>query len=123
LTFFDPATRVLLRTRPSPLTPADAARLRGARLTGPPPQPAGQTVTVLVCDATLTVELGDPSHAPPASLTMAVLTHDQHGGRPAGERRQAALAAFLAAGMPAPPSTALTVQALASARRAVAAHH
>ena len=39
LMFFDPATRVLLRTRPSPLTPADAARLRGARPADPPPQP------------------------------------------------------------------------------------
>ena len=89
LMFFDPATRVLLRTRPSPLTPADAARLRGARPAGPPPQPsadpvrvqrrvsatgvimvagqkialgrvhAGQTVTVLVSDTSLTIQLGD----------------------------------------------------------------
>jgi hypothetical protein len=89
LMFFDPATRFLLRTRPSPLTPADAARLRGARPAGPPPQPsadpvrvqrrvsstgvvmiagqkialgrihAGQTVAVLVADTALTVELGD----------------------------------------------------------------
>jgi len=40
LMFFDPATRVLLRTRPSPLTPADAARLRGGRPAGPLPQPS-----------------------------------------------------------------------------------
>ena len=53
---------------------------------------------------------------------MAAVTHDQHGGRPTGERRQTALAAFLGAGMPAAPSTALLVQALAGARRAVAAH-
>ena len=87
LMFFDPATRVLLRTRPSSLTPADAARLRGAHPAGPPPHPsadpvrvqrratgvimvagqkialgrghAGQTVTVLVCDTTLTIQLGD----------------------------------------------------------------
>jgi transposase InsO family protein len=89
LMFFDPATRVLLRTRPSPLTPADAARLRGAHPAGRPPQPsadparvqrrasatgvimvagqkialgrghAGQTVTVLVSDTTLTIQLGD----------------------------------------------------------------
>ena len=87
--FFDPATRVLLRTRPSPLTPADAARLRGGRPAGPLPQPsagparvqrrasatgvimvagqkialgrshAGQTVTVLVSGTALTVEFGD----------------------------------------------------------------
>jgi hypothetical protein len=54
------------------------------------------------------------------------VTHDQHGAQhddgPAEKRRQAALAVFLSAGMPAPPSTALLVQALADARRAVAAH-
>ena len=89
LMFFDPETRVLLRTRPNPLTPAEAARLRGARPAGPPPHPsdepvraqrrasatglvmvagqkialgrvhAGQTVTVLVSDITLTVEFSD----------------------------------------------------------------
>jgi transposase InsO family protein len=89
LMFFHPQTRVLLRTRPNPLTPAQAARLRGARPAGPPPHPsaepvrvqrrasatglimvagqkialgrvhAGQTVTALVSDTTLTVELGD----------------------------------------------------------------
>lgn len=42
--------------------------------------------------------------------------------RPAEERRQAALIAFLGAGMPSPPSTALMVAALAGARRAVAMH-
>jgi hypothetical protein len=89
LMFFDPATRVLLRTRPNPLTPAEVARLRGARPAGPPPHPsaepvraqrrasatgrimvagqkialgrscAGQTVTVLATDTTLTVEFSD----------------------------------------------------------------
>jgi hypothetical protein len=57
---------------------------------------------------------------------MAAVTYDQHGAqhrdRPAEERRKAVLAAFLSAGMPASPSTALLVQALAGARRAVAAH-
>jgi hypothetical protein len=56
---------------------------------------------------------------------MAAVTLDQGNAqrtdRPAGERRQAALAAFLGAGMPVPPSTALLVQALAGARRGVAA--
>ena len=103
--FFDPATRVLLRTRPSPLTPADAARLRGARPAGPPPQPsadpvrvqrrvsatgvimvagqkialgrvhAGQTVTVLVSDTSLTIQLGDAEPrvipGPPPSRSAA----------------------------------------------------
>jgi transposase InsO family protein len=89
LMFFDPATRVLLRTRPNPLTPPETARLRGARPAGPPPHPsdqpvrvqrrasatglimvagqkialgrvhAGQAVTVLASDTTFTVELGD----------------------------------------------------------------
>lgn len=57
---------------------------------------------------------------------MAAVTHDQHGAqhrdRPAEERRQAAVTAFLCAGMSAPPSTALMVQALAGARREVAEH-
>ena len=39
LMFFDPGTRVLLRIRPKPLTPAQVARLRGARPAGPPPRP------------------------------------------------------------------------------------
>jgi hypothetical protein len=89
LVFFDPGTRVLLRTRPSPVTPEQAARLRGARPAGPPPRPsadpvrvqrrasatgvimvagqkialgrtrAGQTVTVLATDTTLTIEHED----------------------------------------------------------------
>jgi transposase InsO family protein len=89
LMFYDPESRVLLRTRPNPLTPAEAARLRGVRPAGPPPRPsaepirvqrrasatgvimvagqnaalgrshAGQTVTVLVSETTLAIELGD----------------------------------------------------------------
>ena len=89
LTFFDPDTRQLLRTRPSPFTYDQAARLRGARPAGPPPRPtlepirvqrrasntgvimvAGQKValgrvhahtivTVYVAETTLTVETGD----------------------------------------------------------------
>ena len=35
LMFYDPATRVLLRTRPSPLAPAGMAWLRGARTARP----------------------------------------------------------------------------------------
>ena len=89
LMFFDPATRVLLRTRPNPLSPDQTARLRGARPAGPPPRPpaepvraqrrasatglimvagqkialgrvhAGQTVTVLASDTTLAIEFPD----------------------------------------------------------------
>jgi transposase InsO family protein len=46
LMFFDPGTRVLLRTRPSPLTWDQARRLRGARPAGPPPRPSSEPVTV-----------------------------------------------------------------------------
>jgi hypothetical protein len=89
LMFFDPASRVLLRTRSNPLTPAQAARLRGARPAGPPPRPpsepvrvqrrasatgvigvcgqkvalgrihAGQTVSVAVSETTLAIEVDD----------------------------------------------------------------
>ena len=46
LTFFDPDTRELLRTRPNPLTPAEALRLRSARPAGPPPQPRTDPIRV-----------------------------------------------------------------------------
>jgi hypothetical protein len=46
LMFFDPQTRELLRTRPSPLTWDQARRLRGARPAGPPPRPSAEPVTV-----------------------------------------------------------------------------
>ena len=46
LTYFDPVTRELLRTRPNPLTWAQIQRLRGARRAGPPPVPATSPVTV-----------------------------------------------------------------------------
>jgi Integrase core domain len=45
LMFFDPETRELLRTRPSPLTWDQARRLRGARPAGPPPRPSAEPVT------------------------------------------------------------------------------
>jgi hypothetical protein len=41
-----PATRQLLRTRPSPFTPEQAQTLQGARPAGPPPQPSTAPVTV-----------------------------------------------------------------------------
>jgi hypothetical protein len=46
LMFFDPGTRVLLRTRPNPLTPAQITRLRGARPAGPPPRPPSEPIRV-----------------------------------------------------------------------------
>jgi hypothetical protein len=45
LMFFDPETRELLRTRPSPLTWDQARAMRGARPAGPPPRPATEPVT------------------------------------------------------------------------------
>jgi hypothetical protein len=89
LMFCDPAARVLLRTRPSPLTHAQVDRLRGARPAGPPPRSpsepigvqrraaatgvivvcgqkialgrahAGQTIAVAVSGTTLAIELDD----------------------------------------------------------------
>jgi hypothetical protein len=46
LLFFDPATRELLRTRPNPLAPGEAARLQQARPVGPVPRPSTEPVTV-----------------------------------------------------------------------------
>ena len=45
LMFFDPATRELLRTRPSPLTWDQACRLWGASPAGPPPRPPAEPIT------------------------------------------------------------------------------
>src|SRR4029077_3374749 len=45
LMFFDPLTRELLRTRPSPLRGDRARRPRGARPAGPPPRPSAEPVT------------------------------------------------------------------------------
>ena len=89
LMFFDPDTRELLRTRPNPLEPGEAARLQRTRPVGSVPRPstepiriqrrasntglimvAGQkialgrehqhtTVTVLVSETTLAIELPD----------------------------------------------------------------
>ena len=87
--FYDLATRELLRTRKNPLTPGQVKGLRGVRPAGPPPRPSAepvrvqrrasntgvimvighkialgrihkhQTVTVLVSDTTLAIEVGD----------------------------------------------------------------
>jgi transposase InsO family protein len=46
LTFFDPASRQLLRARPNPLSWDQVRRLRGARPAGPPPRPSTEPVTV-----------------------------------------------------------------------------
>jgi hypothetical protein len=45
LMFFDPDTRELLGTRPTPLIYDQARRLRGARPAGPPPRPSVEPVT------------------------------------------------------------------------------
>ncbi|WP_438817366.1 IS481 family transposase [Streptomyces actuosus] len=87
LSFFDLASRELLRVRPNPLGADEVQRLRGLRPAGPPPRPrvepvrvqrrvsavgtvmvcrqvvslgrpyAGRTITVHVAESTLTVEL------------------------------------------------------------------
>ncbi len=46
LMFFDPQTRELLRTRPSPLTWDQACTIRGASPAGPAPRPSAEPVTV-----------------------------------------------------------------------------
>ena len=46
LLFFDPNTRELLRSRPNPLTPGEAARLQLPRPVGPVPRPSTEPVTV-----------------------------------------------------------------------------
>jgi hypothetical protein len=102
LVFFDPETRELLRTRPSPFTYDQATRFHGARPAGPPPRPsvepvrvqrrasnsgvimvAGQkvalgriharaTVTVYVADTTLTIETGDDIRTVARTTTQTV---------------------------------------------------
>jgi transposase InsO family protein len=89
LMFYDLDTRELLRTRKNPLTPNQVKGLKGQRPAGPPPRPSAepirvqrrasntgvimvagqkvalgrvhkhQTVTVLVSETTLAIELGD----------------------------------------------------------------
>jgi hypothetical protein len=46
LLFFDPETRQLLRTRPNPLEPGEAARLQRCRPVGSVPRPSSEPVTV-----------------------------------------------------------------------------
>jgi transposase InsO family protein len=113
LSFFDPDTRELLRTRPSRFTYAQAARLRGARPAGPPPRPslepirvqrrvsatgtimvAGQklalgrthahtVVTVHVADTTLTVEAGDDVRTITRTTSKPVRSYKAHRPRKA----------------------------------------
>ena len=61
---------------------------------------------------------------PGADEIVAVMDDGFAGdaGTPAGERRRAALIAFLGAGVHSAPSKALMVEMLAGARRAVALH-
>ncbi|MER6556635.1 integrase core domain-containing protein [Streptomyces sp. NPDC001027] len=68
LSFFDPASRELLRVRPNPLTREEVSRLRGLRPAGPPPRARVEPVsvqrrisavgTIMVCRQT--VPLGRP---------------------------------------------------------------
>ena len=44
LLFFDPETRELLRTRPNPLQPGEAAQLQRARSVGPGPRPPTEPI-------------------------------------------------------------------------------
>jgi hypothetical protein len=44
LLFFDPETRGLLRTRPNPLQPGEAAQLQRARSVGPVPRPPTEPI-------------------------------------------------------------------------------
>jgi hypothetical protein len=105
LLLFDLDTRTLLRTRPNPLSAAQVSRLRGARPAGPPPRPAlepvrvqrladhtgvvsvcGQrvgvgrayarrTLTVVVSDTTLAIELDDgDSHIVRRTTTSPPIT-------------------------------------------------
>jgi integrase-like protein len=46
LSFFDPETRRLLRTRPNPLIPDEVSKLRGLRRAGPPPIASPEPVRV-----------------------------------------------------------------------------
>ena len=102
LMFFDPETRELLRTRPSPLTWDQARAMRGARPAGPPPRPstepvtaqrrasntgvvmvagqkialgrihAGQVVTVHVAADTITIDLGEDTRTVRRTTTQPV---------------------------------------------------
>ncbi|WP_230687359.1 IS481 family transposase [Catellatospora vulcania] len=114
LMFFDPQTRELLRTRPNPLSPAEVARLRGARPAGPSPQPvdepvrvqrrasnngvimvvgqkvalgrvhAGKTLTVAVSETHLAVECDDGVRTVRRTTTQAVTRIKAH--RPPKQR-------------------------------------
>jgi transposase InsO family protein len=46
LLFFDPDTRELLRSRPNPLAPGEAARLQRPRPVGPVPRPSTEPITL-----------------------------------------------------------------------------
>jgi transposase InsO family protein len=113
LAFFDTETRELLRSRPSPVTYAEAARIRGARPAGPPPRPslepvrvqrrasnsgvimvAGQkvalgrihahtVVTVYVAETTLTIEAGGDTRTVARTTTQPVRNIKSHRPRKA----------------------------------------
>jgi hypothetical protein len=104
LTFFDPQTRELLRTRPNTLTRAETRTLQGARPAGPPPRRrtepitvqrrvsatgvitvcgqtvalgrvhAGRIVCVHVAEHTLAIELGDDTRSVRRTTTRPVVS-------------------------------------------------
>lgn len=114
LQVLDPDSRELLRTRPNPLSAAQAARLHGARPGGPPPRPshapvrvqrrvasngvimvagqrialgrtrAGQVVTIHASDTTLTLDLGDDTITIGRTTTHPVRSIKAHRPRTAG---------------------------------------
>ncbi len=111
LTLFDLDSRELLRVAPNPLTPVETSKLRGGRPAGPPPQPrtqpvrvqrrasssggicicrqkvalgrvhARETVTVLVSDDMLTIELDDGNRTVPRTTTDPVFQIKAHRPR------------------------------------------
>jgi transposase InsO family protein len=113
LAFFDPETRELLRSRPSPLSYDQAAQLRGARPAGPPPRPslepirvqrrasntgvimvAGQkvalgrihahtVVTIYVAERTLTIEAAGDTRTVARTTTQPVRSYKAHRPRKA----------------------------------------
>jgi hypothetical protein len=114
LTFFDPDSREVLRSRVNPLTVDQVRRLKGSRPAGPPPRPAtepftvqrrawatgvimvagqkiplgrpyaGQIVTVHVADTTLTIELDGDTRTIRRTTTTPVTHHKAQRPRDVG---------------------------------------
>jgi hypothetical protein len=97
---------------------------------GPPPsltcgRGGGRTLQKLNCQGSCRCADGNCLVLTAEDEIVAVMDSQRcvdGGDLPAEDRRRAALIAFIGAGMPSSPSTALMVAALADARRAVAVH-